>query len=311
MIEQQAVRAVRAGMLPWAAAALIGAGVAWFVGALPWLVDGMLLPISSGWPALAPEDEVRVALPFGEYHLVDMLVFTMLGGAVGVVAARVPKAIGAESLTGWAGAAGALLGLALAMAQTLRTVRPLLGDDAEARLLVTSLVGLGSLGAVLGAAAGLGIVRRSWWSPVGAALLAGGLGTWVVSLSRVLLGDRAAGFLEVVNPWLLGALVAYVLLWTGWSSARGWAWASAWWLVVLAILWAMPAATSAMHYVGPYARSGMGDGPGRAELVDATRDVFVDALRPSNHLVMPYVVGLLVALAFAAVQRRPAERGVR
>jgi hypothetical protein len=309
MIEHQADRAVRAGVLPWVAAALIGAGVAWVLGALPWLVDGMRLPISSGWPALAPEDEVRVALPFGEYHLVDMLVFTAVGGAVGVVAARVPKALSPASLTGWAGATGALLGLGLAMAQTLRTVRPLLADDAEARLLVTTLVGLGALGALPGAAAGLGIVRRSWWSPVGAALLAGCLGTWLVSLSRVLLGDRVAGFLEVVNPWLVGALVAGALIWTGWVAAGRWAWA--WWPVVVALLWAMPAAFSAMFYVGPYARSGMGEGPGRAELVDATRDVFVAALRPGNHLVTPYVVGLLSALVFTAVQRRPTERGVR
>ena len=54
MIEHQADRAARAGVLPWVAAGLSGALVAWFVGALPWLVDGMLLPISSGWPALAP-----------------------------------------------------------------------------------------------------------------------------------------------------------------------------------------------------------------------------------------------------------------
>ena len=309
MIEHQADRAVRAGVLPWVAAALTGAGVAWLVGALPWLVDGMLLPISSGWPGLTPEDEVRVALPFGEYHLMDMLVFTLVGGAAGVIAARVPRAFGRASLTGWAGAAGALLGLAVAMAQTLRTVRPMLADDAEARLLVTTLVGLGALGAVLGVAAGFGIVRRAWWSPVGAALLAGGLGTWVVSLSGALLGDRAAAFLEVVNPWLVGGSVAGALVWTGWVAAGRWAWA--WWPVVLAILWAMPAVTAAMYYVGPYARSGMGDGPGRAELVDATRDVFAAALRPSNHLVTPYVVGLLVALAVTAVQRSAAERGVR
>ena len=81
--------------------------------------------------------------------------------------------------------------------------------------------------------------------------------------------------------------------------------------VVLALMWAMPAAISATYYVGPYARSGMGEGSGRAELVDATRDVFVAALRPSNHLVTPYVVGLLVALAVTAVWWRPAERGVR
>ena len=308
MIEHRADRAVAAGVLPWVAAALSGTVVAWFLGALPWLVDGMLLPISSGWPALVPEDEVRVALPFGEYHLVDMLVFTVVGGAVGVVAARLPGPSSPVSLSGWAGAAGALLGLALAMAQTLRTVRPLLGDDAEARLLVTTLVGLGSLGAVLGVAAGLGIVRRRWWSPVGAALLAGCLGTWVVSLLGALLGDRAAGFLEVVHPWLVTALVAGALMWTGSSSARRWAWA--WWPVVLAILWAMPAAISAMYYVGPYARSGMGEGLGRSELVDATRAVFVAALRPSNHLVMPYVVGLLLALAFTAVLRRPVDRDV-
>lgn len=308
MFEHESDRELRAGIMRWAALAVIVAGVVWLVGALPWLVDGMRLPISSGWPALAPDDELRVALPFGEYHLVDMLVFTLVGGAAGIVAARVPKVLGAASPTGWAGVAGALLGLVLAMAQTLRAVRPLLTDDAEARLLVTTLVGLGSLGTMLGVAAGFGIVRRSWWSPVGAALLAGCLGPWAVSLSRALLGDRATGLLEAVNPWLVGALVAGALMWTGWSSARRWAWA--WWPVVLGILWAMPAAISAMYYAGPYGRSGMGGGAGRAELIDATRAVFVEALRPGNHLVTPYIVGLLIAFVFAAVQRRPSERGV-
>jgi hypothetical protein len=80
---------------------------------------------------------------------------------------------------------------------------------------------------------------------------------------------------------------------TGWAFAGRWAW----WPVVIAILWAMPAVTTALYYVGPYARSGMADGVGRAELVDATRQVFVDALRPSNHAITPYVAGLLVALA--------------
>lgn len=308
MFDHRAERAFPAEVLGWLAGALSGSVVAWSVGSLPWLVDGMLLPISSGWPALSPEDEVRVALPFGEYHLVDMLVFTVVGGAVGVVAARLPAPSGPVSLTGWAGAAGALLGLALAMTQTLLTVRPLMADDAEARLLVTTLVGLGSLGTALGVAAGWGIVRRRWWSPVGTALFVGCLGTWVISLVVALLGDRAAGLLEVAHPWWVTAQVAAALAWTGWSSARTWAWA--WWPMVLAILWAMPAAISAMHYVGPYARSGMGQGQGRTELVDATRDVFVDALRPGNHLVMPYVVGLLVALAFVAVQRRRVARDV-
>ena len=288
-------KAVQAGILRWVAVATIGAGVAWFVGTLPWLVDGMRLPISSGWPALVPTDDVRVALPFGEYHLVDMLVFTLVGGAAGVVAARAPRALGPELFSGWVGAAGALFGLAAAMAQTLIAVRPRMSSGAEADLLVGALVGLGVLGSVLGVAAGLGIVRRWWWSPVGAALLAGCLVTWVVSLIGGVLGDRSAGFLEVVSPWLVGALVAGALVWTGWS-ARRWAW----WPVVLAILWTLPAVTAAMYYVGPYARSGMGQGPGRTELLDATRDVFMQALRPSNHQTTPYVVGLLVALAVTA-----------
>jgi hypothetical protein len=78
--------------------------------------------------------------------------------------------------------------------------------------------------------------------------------------------------------------------------------------VVLAILWAMPAVIAAMYYVGPYARSGIGDGPGRAELSDATVAVFVDALRPSNHAITPYVAGLLGALAASAVQRTGGSR---
>ena len=294
--------AVYIGILRWVAFALIGAAVAWVVGALPWLVEGMRLPISSGWPALAPSDEVRVALPFGEYHLVDMLVVTVVGGGAGVVAAHAASALGLASRRGWEGATGALLGLALAMALTLRTVQPLLSDGTEAKFLVGSLVGLGVVGSLLGAAAGFGMVRRSWWSPVGAALLAGSLGTWVVSLTGALLGDGGAGVVQIVNPWVVGTLVAAALVWTAWWSA-GWL---AWWPALLAIIWATPSMFAAMYYVGPYARSGMGTGPGRAELIDATWDVFVQALRPSNHLTTPYVGGLLVAVAVTVWLRRRA-----
>jgi hypothetical protein len=303
MIEHDTRTRRRAAVLPWARAALVAAGAAWLVGALPWLLDGMRLPISSGWPGVAPDETVRVALPFGEYHLVDLLVVTVVGGAAGVLASRIPRAFRTASAAGWAGATGALVGLALALAHTLWTVWPLLRGGAETALLVVTLVVLGVLGSTLGAAAGVGIVRRSWWSPVGAALLAACLGTWVVRVVVAVLGDRAANVVMLATPWVMATLVAGALVWTGCSPAWRWAW----WPVVLGILWVVPAVFSAMYYVGPYARAGMGVGAGRDELVDATRAVLGDALLPSHHVITPYVVGPLVAIAVLAGLRRRAS----
>lgn len=264
---------------------------AWFIGALPWIVDGLTLPISSAWPSVTPTDGVRVALPFGEYQLAGIFVATLVGGAVGPPVAQLASR---RTASAWVGVLGALLGLSGALVHTLLVVLPLLADRAEAQLLVTALVLLAGAGVVLGLVAGAGLVRRTaWWSPVGGALLAATLTTWIVDLlNRGAVSD--SGWLLWFNRqsvWLVAVLLAAALLWVGCRSAAR----LLWWPAVVAVFWIWPAVTAALFYAGSYARSGMGSGAGRAELGDATSDVFVQALLPANHAVTPYVLGVLAA----------------
>lgn len=274
-----------------------GALAAWLIGALPWIVDGLRLPISSAWPTVDPEDVVRVALPFGENQLIGIFVATIVGGTVGVYIARLASQ---RKVPAWVGGLGAALGLGVALAQTLYAVQPLVVDGAEARLLTTALALLGVSGILLGLFAGLSLVHRSaWWSPLGVALLAAALTSWSIDLlnGRGVTTTSWQLWLNSHANWLVAVLLAAALLWTGWSPISR----LVWWPLVVVALWVWPAVTAALFYVGVYARSGMGDGAGRAELIAATRDVFFQALLPNNHVQAPFVVGLVAAVIVAGI----------
>ncbi len=176
----------------------LSAGLAaWLIGALPWIVDGLLLPISSAWPSVTASDEVRVALPFGEYQLTGILVTTFIGGAVASPVARLASR---RTAPAWVGVLGALFGLGGALVHTLLVVLPLVADRAEAQMLATALALLAGAGIVLGLFVGAGLVRRmAWWSPLGGALLAAMLTSWIVDLlnqscqPEVLTSPRSTG----------------------------------------------------------------------------------------------------------------------
>jgi hypothetical protein len=265
----------------------------WVVGALPWIVSGLRLPISDAWPSLPPGGTPRVALPFGEYAFQPLALVGVIGGAAAVAVSlltrpgtRRPRLIAAG---------GGLLGLAVALVQTVAVVRGALGPRAEARLLVVALVAVALVAAVLGLLAGAGLVaRRGWAWVLGAGLVAALVGPWVNDL--VHRGPASDGswtsFVTQWHMWLGGALLGLALAVAGLRTMGR----LVVWIGALAILWVVPAALTALNYVTYYGtRQALGPGV-VAEVLDAGRDVFVAALGPGVRTFGPVVLAALIGL---------------
>lgn len=89
-----------------AATVASGALVGWLVGALPWVLEGPRLSISSGWPSVTT-DQVTVLVPFGEYRLVALGTVGIVGGVAAVGWARLLR------MPLWLGALGGGAGVLL------------------------------------------------------------------------------------------------------------------------------------------------------------------------------------------------------
>lgn len=224
-----------------------GAVIAYVVGALPWLVTGLRLPISLAWPSVLPDDVVRVPLPFGEYQLIPLVAVGIVGLAAAAGLAR------ALRHPAWVGVVGGAVSLLIALGLSYAAVVDLLAPRREAELLLAGLIGVGLLGIVLGALVGIALRPGTWVGTLTVGVLVVAGHTWLIDL---LVGDVAyTAFEEQVArtaPWTLAAMTVAALVFAGrrrWSDGLRW-------LVVVAVVWIGSAALTVAGFAVSYARLG-------------------------------------------------------
>ena len=278
---------------------------AWVVGALPWIVSGLRLEISEAWPSLPPGGTPRVALPFGEYAFQPLVVVGVIGGAAAVGVSLLARR--GTSRPRLIAAGGGLLGLTVALVQTVLVVKGALAVRSEARLLVVALVAVVLVATVLGTLTGAGLVaRRGWAWVLGAALVSALVGPWLNDLVHRAPASDGAWTSAVTqwHPWLGGALLGFALAVDGLRTMGR----LAVWIGALALLWVVPAALIALNYVTYYGTH-QKLGPGVvAEVLDAGRDVFVAALAPGVRTFGPVVLAAMIGTA-AVLGRSLRPRG--
>lgn len=294
--------------------ALAVAGLAaftfWFVGALAWITEGMQLPVSSAWPGFNAAHTPRVALPFGEYEVPNLVTAGLIGGIAAVLVSRMPALVppALRRPARLPAAIGGALGLAATLAQTWTAVLPAISTRIEGKVLVGALMLAGVGAGAIGLAAGLGLTsHRPWPRLAGGALGAAFVVHWVVALASALTPsfdtNPTTSASVATAPWVGAGLLGLALGTFGLRPpvrALGW-------LLTAALLWVVPALFTATMYAAAYARSGSLSGGG-SELVDAARDVFVGALQAEAARWMPLAAALLLGLVVTGVRARRPSR---
>ena len=285
------------------------AGLAWLVGALPWLVHGARLPTSSLWPDLSAGRTPRVALPMGEYEMGALVAMQIVGGFAGVA---LPRLLRLSPRGSWVPALGAVTGLGVALGCTAVVIGPHLASAASLRLLVQLFfaagIGAGLLGVVAGVVSDSGRRWVSGWGPgLAGGLLAGVSTYWV---SDLVVSDSLSpnGFqvhvLEV-GRWLVLPILAAALV-LCWARGARVVVRVLGWVLALGVAWVLPAMLTAADFPGPMLHRSMDTSDGIREIVTATLQVFRGALAPDNHLWLAYALAPVVALGWLLGRvRRP------
>ncbi|KRE36899.1 hypothetical protein ASG73_11240 [Janibacter sp. Soil728] len=281
-------------LLRGTAVVLVAGSLGWLAAALPWLLEGGRLPISSAWPSVVPDAGPWVALPAGEHRLSALLVTCGLVGVVPVVVGHLLR----RSL--WPGVAGALVAATLSIGDTWRTIDSLSGGSRGAELLVAAHLGLALLGLLVGLVVAIASCRGPRWLRTTArGAVATVLVSWVLDLV-VTDPISISGWQTWViahQQHLLAAVLAVVLAVAGWrplTTLLGW-------LGALAVVWVIPAGLTALTYLGSYAGGWASTSAGQSELVDGALDVLRAALDPTNRPVWPLAAALVAGAGGAAV----------
>jgi hypothetical protein len=271
---------------------VVGALAWWVIGALPWVLQGLRLPLQNLWGTdQAPDEMPLVALPFSQYFLSLLLAITVVGGAAAALTSLIrpdrPRARRA-AVTG-----GALAAI-VAITQTALVVHGGLDHSSRAGTYLVALIAVASLGSVVGLVVGwalVGVGRAA--QAVAAAVLAVATTSWLTALlapNPAMTGDAQRTFLTVA-PWVAAAVAGIGLALCPPRGIR----AVLGWVVALVILWAGPPLITAMSYVGGSRSLLAMSAPD--ELLDAGLAVFRAALLPENHLIGPFVLAVVVGLA--------------
>ncbi|GAB3262009.1 hypothetical protein GCM10027425_25720 [Alteromonas gracilis] len=271
-----------------------GAVVAYVVGALPWLITGLRLPISSAWPSVLPEDVVLVPLPFGEYELTALAATGVVGLAA---AASLGRALGHPA---WVGVVGGAVSLLVALGLSYAAVADLLAPRREAELLLAVLIATGLLGIATGALVGLALRPGTWLGALAVGVLVVLGHAWLMDL---LVGEVAYTRVEDLvarsAPWTMAALTVAALLFAGWRRPIEWLR----WPVVLLVVWVGTAVLTVVAFAAAYARSRAG-----RDLADASASVLSLSVSPDPRALVPsgvaVVVAMLVSGALIAASRR-------
>jgi hypothetical protein len=271
---------------------VVGALAWWVIGALPWVVRGLRLPLQNLWGTdQAPDAMPLVALPFSQYFLSLLLAITVVGGAAAALTSLIrPDRPQARR----AAVAGGALAAIVAITQTALVVHRGLDHSSRADLYLTALIAVACVGSVVGLLVGWALVGRGQVArAVAAAVLAVVTTSWLTSLiasNPAAIGDTQSTLLTVA-PWVAAAVAGVGLALCPPRRMR----AVLGWVVALVILWVGPPLIIATSYVAGSKVLLATSSPG--ELFDAGSDVFRAAVLPQNHLIGPLVLAVLVGLA--------------
>ncbi|GAA4764929.1 hypothetical protein [Microbacterium gilvum] len=281
------------------AAGAIGA----VAGLAPWLATGARLPLQNLWASTVLPDAMPFALlPVSQYDVLTVLALLATGAVAAAIAAawlRLPR---------WATAVGLAVVHVVALAQAFSVAAEGLevGSTADSRVVLY-------FGAMLAAAVMSAVLAqiafRLVTSPsaatraVGIALVALPVSSWCALWMRVAFGPGSIpGGLLAVMPWIPAVLIGVALGWCGFRPAPR----VVVWAVALALLWVLPALTTA--FASATGMRVLGDDV--AEMADYGLAVFPLALLrvPAWPVLGALLIGLVVWATRVVLRTRAAER---
>ncbi|WP_062518499.1 hypothetical protein [Demequina gelatinilytica] len=226
----------------------VGVGSA-LLGLAPWLVTGARLPLQNIWlEQTLPEEMPTALLPLNQYYVASIAAMLVLGGAFAGAVLRILRRHG-TALPAGAAATGVALVQLVALVQSTLALRSGLGDDGRSQAYVAALVAGSAVCVVLSAAVLVALAR---YGTAGAAVALGAAGIASMSwLDGLVLESRDVASLVYGNPltyvreWLPILVVAGAAAWSGFVTVRR----SVATVVILVMLWVVPATTTAVAYV--------------------------------------------------------------
>jgi len=282
----------RSGLPDWACF-LTGVASALF-GMLPWMLQGMRLPLQNLWAESVPPDAMPlVALPFSQYSLVLLFAMIVTASALAGLLLRGPcrprRARGL--ILAWA---GLLLVQGAATAQTAQTVYQGLTRDSRAQLYFGAVLGAIVLSILVGLLVAI-LISRSAAPGAALGLTVGALSldSWAGQLLYAPDSPFGLGAPPEQWRWLPAVLVGLVLIWCGVRSVgRVLAW-----VVSLLLLWIVPALITAVSSVAG-SRVILRD---PADAVDTAQAIFAAALGPAGVSWQYVIVAAVLGAAGSAV----------
>ncbi|MBH0109943.1 hypothetical protein I6E81_07170 [Salinibacterium sp. NG22] len=279
--------------------ALLGVGAA-VIGLLPWLLQGLRLPLQNLWAAeTAPDEMPLVLLPFSQYALTTEIGLMVVGAAVAGILARLLR-----SRMPRRGVMVMFLALIMvqlgAIVQTFVVVQSGLQDRSAATFYLAAVTGVAVLAMLVGIAVFWLIARAPRAGAlIGFAMAAVALAPWLGELVHPLLKPQY-GTIEDFWRWS-----ASVLLWVpailvglaaGWCGIRSVGRVIAV-LVSFGLLWIVPALSTAISYAAG-SRVYANDLP---EMASAGFGVFRQAATMPEIVVPPLMVAAVVAVLVGVV----------
>jgi len=289
--------------------ALLGVSAA-VVGLLPWLIQGMRLPLQNLWAVEAAPDEMPlVLLPFSQYALTTEIGLMVVGAAVAGLLARL--------LRSWLPRRGTLsMFLALivvqlgAIVQTSVVVQGGLQDRRDATFYLAAVAGVAVLAMLVGIAVFWLIARTPRAGAlIGFAMAAVALAPWLSELVHPLLNPQY-GTVEDFRRWQASVLrwvpATLVGLAVGWCGIRSVGRVIAV-LVSFGLLWIVPALATAISYAAGsrvYAHD-------LQAMASAGIGVFRQAVTMPEIVVPSLAVAAIVAVLVGVVLRLLRRRSIR
>ncbi|GAA1059716.1 hypothetical protein [Agromyces bracchium] len=279
----------RSRPLGWWLCLLIGAAAA-AIGLLPWLVEGMRLPLQNLWATDATPDEYPlVLLPFSQYFLTRIAALLVVGAAIAGIVARATRSRQRRFGIAWM-LAGLLAVQVTAIVQTTTVVREGLQERFESDLYLAALVAIAVLANLIGVLVMLlvGAAPRAG-AVIGFAIAAVLAPSWLGGLllpDPVTTGPATDAVLFVLR-WLPAVLVGAAIAWGGVGSI-GRVIAA---IGALVVLWIGPALITAVsNAAGSRVLARHPD-----EMLDQAVGVFRAASTTPELVVPPIVVAVVVA----------------
>jgi hypothetical protein len=288
------------------ALALMTAATAWLLGHLPWVVSGFSWPTTEAAPVGSSTEGlsgVRLAIPLVAQFLPSLIAFT----TIGAVAATLLPLLLTTRESGHRLPAVAVSVVSLLLTVTVVTLLArgsieahaadaFAGDPRVLRGLVLVVAGATLVGALFGTLASVQV----GFLPLAVALVCGQLRSW---LDAFLLGhDHGPGALRTVDR--VGDVLVLVLLTSAFvlSVRRSAAWVVTW-PVAVAMIWVATPFGVMTTYLAGQLRPSAGLPGSLPDILSAGLDVFRASFWEAPQARWPWVVAVLLALAWLVVER--------